>query len=226
MTDSDGTISPVAFLGLGKMGLPMASRLVAAGVSVTGYDPVEAARTAFAAAGGRAATSPAEAAAGASVLITMLPDGKAVRTALLGPEGVAGGLAPGGPRPRHEFVRAGRDARSGRGSRRPRHHPRRRSGLGRGEAGGLRIPRHHGRRRCLGRGAGAAAPRSPGYVDLRDRRDRLGRRDEGAEQLRLGRLRGASGRRRLRPRSGADDRHPQRLDRAQQCDRGQAGSPS
>jgi 3-hydroxyisobutyrate dehydrogenase len=74
----------IAFLGLGKMGLPMASRLVRAGHDVAGFDPVEAARTAFAEAGGKVASSAHEAAAGAGVLVTMLPDGEAVRTALLG----------------------------------------------------------------------------------------------------------------------------------------------
>jgi len=73
----------IAFLGLGKMGLPMASRLVRAGHAVTGFDPVEAARLAFVQAGGKAAAGAREAAIGAEVLITMLPDGKAVRAALL-----------------------------------------------------------------------------------------------------------------------------------------------
>ena len=95
MSDANTTTGPVAFLGLGKMGLPMASRLVAAGFSVAGYDPVEAARAAFSQAGGRAAETPVAAAEGTAVLITMLPDGKAVRAALLGPEGIADRLAPG-----------------------------------------------------------------------------------------------------------------------------------
>ena len=99
MTESTGypvTISSrIVFLGLGKMGLPMASRLLGAGYGVVGYDPIEAAREAFVGAGGRAAATPAEAAERADVLITMLPDGKAVRSALLGPEGIADRLAPG-----------------------------------------------------------------------------------------------------------------------------------
>ena len=96
MSDTKQYLSgPIAFLGLGKMGLPMASRLVAAGFSVAGYDPFEAARSAFSEAGGRASETPADAAEGATVLITMLPDGKAVRVALLGPDGVAKMLAPG-----------------------------------------------------------------------------------------------------------------------------------
>ncbi|WP_280948425.1 NAD(P)-dependent oxidoreductase [Methylobacterium tarhaniae] len=85
----------IAFLGLGKMGLPMASRLVAAGWTVTGFDPSPAAREAFAATGGAAASSAREAAEQAALVVTMLPDGKTVRAALTGPEGVAGRLAPG-----------------------------------------------------------------------------------------------------------------------------------
>lgn len=83
----------IAFLGLGKMGIPMAARLVKAGYAVVGFDPFEQARSAHAQNGGQVAASAAEAAEGARVLITMLPDGKAVRAALVGENGVAGRLA-------------------------------------------------------------------------------------------------------------------------------------
>ena len=73
----------VAFLGLGKMGLPMARRLHEAGAPVVGFDPLGSARQAFAQDGGTVAASAREAAAGADVLITMLPNGKAVRAALV-----------------------------------------------------------------------------------------------------------------------------------------------
>ena len=76
----------VAFLGLGKMGLPMARRLHEAGAPVVGFDPLGSARQAFAQDGGAVAASAPEAAEGADVLITMLPDGKAVRAALVGAE--------------------------------------------------------------------------------------------------------------------------------------------
>ncbi|TNC15962.1 NAD(P)-dependent oxidoreductase [Methylobacterium terricola] len=91
----DRSSTRIAFLGLGKMGLPMASRLVAAGWTVAGFDPAPAAADAFAAAGGTVASSAREAAAGAGVVVTMLPDGRAVRAALTGPDGVADQLAPG-----------------------------------------------------------------------------------------------------------------------------------
>jgi 3-hydroxyisobutyrate dehydrogenase len=73
----------VAFLGLGQMGQPMARRLVAAGYAVRAFDVAEAARSAFAAAGGEAVSSAAAACGGASIVITMLPNGRIVRSALL-----------------------------------------------------------------------------------------------------------------------------------------------
>lgn len=87
--------APVAFVGLGMMGLPMASRLVAAGFVVRGSDLSADARSAFAMAGGKAFASAGEAAEGSSILITMLPDGGIVREALLGRDGAADVLGPG-----------------------------------------------------------------------------------------------------------------------------------
>ena len=86
---------PVAFIGLGMMGRPMAARLAAAGFDVRGADPVPEAREALVDAGGRAFATAQEAAEGASVVITMLPDGKVVRDVLLGSGGAADVLAPG-----------------------------------------------------------------------------------------------------------------------------------
>lgn len=72
----------VAFLGLGKMGLPMAARLVQAGYPVCGYDTAEEARNALVRAGGASGSSPVDAVQGCAALITMLPHGKAVQAAL------------------------------------------------------------------------------------------------------------------------------------------------
>jgi 3-hydroxyisobutyrate dehydrogenase len=83
----------IAFLGLGKMGLPMASRLAAAGYRVVGFDPFEAARAAFASRGGNIVLTAAEAAQDANVLITMLPDGKSVENALVGQDDLVSRLA-------------------------------------------------------------------------------------------------------------------------------------
>lgn len=88
-------IGPVAFVGLGMMGMPMASRLVEAGFAVHGSDLSPDAREAFAAKGGKAFANASAAAEGATILITMLPDGKIVRDALLRQGGAAEILAPG-----------------------------------------------------------------------------------------------------------------------------------
>lgn len=88
-------IGPVAFVGLGMMGLPMSSRLVEAGFEVHGSDLSAEAREAFAAKGGNAFASARQAAEGATILITMLPDGKVVREALLGEGGAAEVLGSG-----------------------------------------------------------------------------------------------------------------------------------
>src|SRR5471030_2031517 len=72
-------MATIGFIGLGNMGAPMAANLVKAGHVVTGFDLVPAALHALTAAGGKAATSAAEAAKGADVVITMLPEGAHVR---------------------------------------------------------------------------------------------------------------------------------------------------
>lgn len=96
MTDIDPSAhGPVAFIGLGMMGLPMASRLVTAGFSVRGSDLSEQALAAFAMAHGIVCASPRAAAQGASIVITMLSNGSIVRDALLGSGGAALALAPG-----------------------------------------------------------------------------------------------------------------------------------
>src|SRR5690348_409412 len=86
----------VAVIGLGQMGLPMAKRLLHAGFPVRASDLSRPARDAFAAAGGVAFPSAAEAAAGADAVITILPDGRVVRDVLLGSESAAGAMKKGG----------------------------------------------------------------------------------------------------------------------------------
>ncbi len=84
-------IRTIAFIGLGRMGRPMAVRLAAAGHVLRVYDKAAVARLR----GAVACHSPAEAALGAQALITMLPDGRAVRAALLGRDGAARSLVRG-----------------------------------------------------------------------------------------------------------------------------------
>ncbi len=85
----------VGFIGLGKMGLPMAVNLVKAGHAVRGFDLVRDARDEFAAAGGTAASELADAVADASVLVTMLPAGSHVRDVLTRADGVFAHAASG-----------------------------------------------------------------------------------------------------------------------------------
>jgi 3-hydroxyisobutyrate dehydrogenase len=85
----------VVVVGLGAMGIPMAARLKLAGFEVRGVDPQPAARAAFEAKVGAAFASSAEAAAQAAAVITMLPNGRIVREALLGAQGIAARLATG-----------------------------------------------------------------------------------------------------------------------------------
>lgn len=88
----------IAFIGLGMMGRPMAARLAGAGFTLRVFDLSQKAVSDFVGAHPTAlATASAKAAAqGADALITMLPDGKAVRQAVLeGRDSAREGLAPG-----------------------------------------------------------------------------------------------------------------------------------
>ena len=88
----------IAFLGLGMMGRPMAARLAGAGFKLRVFDVSQKAVSDFVGAHPAAlATASAKAAAeGADALITMLPDGKIVRQALIeGRDAAVEGLAAG-----------------------------------------------------------------------------------------------------------------------------------
>lgn len=75
----------IGFVGIGAMGTPMAGNLARAGYQLVVFD-LDHARTAALAreSGVTVAASLAELGAQASIIITMLPDGKAVRAALCG----------------------------------------------------------------------------------------------------------------------------------------------
>ncbi|MBX9811564.1 MAG: NAD(P)-dependent oxidoreductase [Burkholderiales bacterium] len=91
-------IRKVGFIGVGNMGNPMAGHLVKTGFDVTVFDiRAETMRAFVAQHGGKAATSLAEAGRGADAVITMLPNDKIVRKAVLGEgsEGAAAALAKG-----------------------------------------------------------------------------------------------------------------------------------
>jgi 3-hydroxyisobutyrate dehydrogenase len=78
----------IAFLGLGQMGAPMAGRLVSGGFNVRVWNRTRGREDALVAAGAFAATTPAEAAHGANVIITMLTDGSTVEAVMNGADGV------------------------------------------------------------------------------------------------------------------------------------------
>jgi 3-hydroxyisobutyrate dehydrogenase-like beta-hydroxyacid dehydrogenase len=92
MTTAAATVGVV---GLGNMGGPMAAHLLAAGFTVRGYDVRSEAGAELAAAGGVAASGPADAAAGAAAVITSLPSVAALREVVSGPDGLVAGALDG-----------------------------------------------------------------------------------------------------------------------------------
>jgi L-threonate 2-dehydrogenase len=86
--------SRVGFVGLGSLGLVLAGNLLARGHEVRGYR--RGSLDALTALGGVATSSPAEAAAGADLLITCLPTPDALNEVVSGPTGF---LAREGPLP-------------------------------------------------------------------------------------------------------------------------------
>lgn len=85
----------VAFIGLGVMGAPMARNLARAGFGLAVFDRFDAATQRLADAPCRRATSPADAARDADVVITMLPTTREVREVLLA-GGAASAMRAGG----------------------------------------------------------------------------------------------------------------------------------
>jgi 3-hydroxyisobutyrate dehydrogenase len=85
---SDAAATPaIAFLGMGRMGGPMAANLARAGFDVRVWDRTASHAAALAADGAVAAASPAQAVTGAGILITMLADGPATEQLGSGPDG-------------------------------------------------------------------------------------------------------------------------------------------
>lgn len=85
----------IGFIGLGTMGRPMALNLLKAGHTVRVFNRTESKMASLVGAGAEAASSYADAAAGASVVITMLSDSPDVRAVILGEGGVLDGCAGG-----------------------------------------------------------------------------------------------------------------------------------
>src|SRR5690242_1172346 len=85
----------IAVLGTGRMGAPIARRLLGGGHRVTVWNRSAARCQPLAAEGATLAPSPAGATDGADVVIVMLTDAPAVEAVLFGPDGAAGALRPG-----------------------------------------------------------------------------------------------------------------------------------
>ena len=89
-------MAKIAFLGLGQMGAPMATRLLQAGHELTVWNRTPDRAKPLAAAGATVARSPAEAGAGAALAITMLATPEALNDVVLGAEhGLVRALGPG-----------------------------------------------------------------------------------------------------------------------------------
>ena len=85
----------IGFIGLGNMGYPMAQRLAAAGYKLHVADLNADAVRKFCAETGATASDLKTLGASSKAVITMLPDGKAVRRVLMDADGVVSHLKPG-----------------------------------------------------------------------------------------------------------------------------------
>lgn len=85
----------VGWAGLGKMGLPMARNLLAAGYPLAVYNRSPARAEAVAEAGARVAATPAALAADADIVISTISDDAALKEIALAPQGLHAGLARG-----------------------------------------------------------------------------------------------------------------------------------
>ncbi len=95
MDATTGAKPTIAVLGTGRMGAPIAQNLLTAGFPVRAWNrTIERARP-LEEAGAVVASTPADAAAGADVLLTMLADGQATEDAVAGDDGALAGLRSG-----------------------------------------------------------------------------------------------------------------------------------
>ena len=78
----------IGFIGTGRMGGPMAGRLLDAGYSLCIYDSQPDATKELVARGARLAKSPAEVASAADIVLASLPTPDIVKAVALGPDGV------------------------------------------------------------------------------------------------------------------------------------------
>jgi 3-hydroxyisobutyrate dehydrogenase-like beta-hydroxyacid dehydrogenase len=88
-------MAKIGFCGLGRMGAPMAARLLGAGHDVKVWNRSKEKAEALGERGASVTATPREAADGSDVVISMLADEDAVKDVVLGRGGVAEGLPPG-----------------------------------------------------------------------------------------------------------------------------------
>jgi len=86
----------VCVIGLGSMGMGMASTLLHGGFDVVGFDVSAEAMARFAALGGRIGTSPAAAAAAVDVVLCVVVNAAQTATVLFGADGAAAAMAKPG----------------------------------------------------------------------------------------------------------------------------------
>jgi len=85
----------VGFIGLGRMGRPIAARILQAGSDLVVYNRSRAAIDALVAQGATAADSPREIAEQCDVIVTCLPDNLALESVYWGEDGLLGHIRPG-----------------------------------------------------------------------------------------------------------------------------------
>jgi 3-hydroxyisobutyrate dehydrogenase-like beta-hydroxyacid dehydrogenase len=88
-------MAKLAFVGLGLMGTPMATRLLEAGHDLTVWNRTNDKTRPLADRGATVASTPAQAAAGVEAAITMVTNPEALEHVVLGSDGLAAALAPG-----------------------------------------------------------------------------------------------------------------------------------
>lgn len=85
----------VAWIGIGKMGLPIAGRMVDFGIRVTGFDPDKGRMVLAQQKGLHSASSAGDAVANHTIVFTSLPDDAALRAVMLSADGLLNKLVRG-----------------------------------------------------------------------------------------------------------------------------------
>ena len=92
---SQASSKKAAVIGLGSMGMGMAETLIRAGWTVSGYDVSADALDRLARAGATIAQTPAQASAGADIVLSVVVNAKQTEAILFGPGGAAPAMAEG-----------------------------------------------------------------------------------------------------------------------------------